>query len=55
MSEWRPGTSTHTPLTPGRRRTRNGFFRGLAAGVLFSGLIYGLIVLIVWGARELLG
>jgi hypothetical protein len=54
VSAWRPGTQTHTPLTPGRRRS-TGFVRGLAVGVAFSGLVYGCIVLIVWGARELLG
>jgi hypothetical protein len=56
MSQWRRGQSHHTPLTPGRRRQqRNGFFYGVGMGAVFAFLIYALIALIVWGARELLG
>jgi hypothetical protein len=54
VSQWQPGQSTHTPLSPGRRRSR-GFARGLMVGAAFAGVIYLLIALIVWSARELLG
>jgi hypothetical protein len=52
MSQWRPGTSTHTALIPGRRRQRRS---GFAVGVVAGLLVWALIGLAAWGARELLG
>jgi hypothetical protein len=52
MSQWRPGTSTHTALIPGRRRQRRS---GFAVGVVAGLLIWVLLGLSYLGARELLG
>lgn len=52
MSAWTPGTSTHTPLVPGRRRNHpNPFVVALALG-LAGWAVIGVVGWLVYRALE---
>jgi hypothetical protein len=48
MSNWKPGSATHTALIPGRRR-ENRFATGLAIGLAVSIPVWVFLGLAAWG------